>query len=124
MESGDRGVGLVRRIREYVAKIDAVLEKGGPGADWEALSREILAKIGFFQHERLVHLIVTMSVSLLLVICVIATFLVEPPVPLALIALVALFFVLVVPYMVHYFRLENAVQDLYRYYDLVRDRAR
>jgi len=83
----------------------------------------MLAKIGFYQHERFVHLIVTMTVAILSVMSICVTFIAET-VPVPLMILIALFLVLVAPYMVYYFTLENAVQDIYSYYDRVRARAK
>jgi len=115
---------MTKKIREYVSKIDGLLESCDPTTDWDALSHEILVKIGFYQHERLVHLIVTMTVAILLVISVIAMFLISQAAPLALIALIAGFIILTAFYIVHYFKLENGVQDMYRYYDRVRERVK
>ncbi|MDR0222932.1 MAG: hypothetical protein LBI38_05295 [Oscillospiraceae bacterium] len=110
---------MTKDIRIYKDEINALLEKDAPDTDWEKLSFEMLAKIEFYQHERLVHLIVSMTVAVLAVMTVCVTFVVETP-PLTLAALIGLFIVLVAPYMVYYFMLENAVQDIYKYYDKVR----
>ena len=113
---------MTRKIREYKNELDSIISQGGPDTDWDMLCQELLIKISFYQHERLVHLIVTMTVSLILVASVLTMFLMRSPAPLALIMLIALFIVLLVPYIVHYFKLENAVQDIYRYYDVLREK--
>ena len=116
---------MIKKIKEYKNEIDEILKRDDPNTDWDILSHELLAKIGFFQHERLVHLIVTMTVAILLVISTLfSMFLVEQPTPLALMAMIAMFLILVAPYIVHYYKLENSVQDIYKYYDMVREKAK
>jgi len=64
----------------------------------------------FMQHERLIHLIVTMSVALFLLLSLLYVS-IRPTVPAG--ALAALLLVLTSAYIVHYFRLENGVQRWY-----------
>lgn len=67
--------------------------------------------IGFFQHERLIHLIVTMTFALLTVISLgLAVS------EIYLLPLFVLFLALEVPYVFHYYTLENGVQKLQRLY--------
>ena len=47
---------MKKRILAYLAYIDNLLEKDD--ADWEEEKKKHLVQIGFFAHERLVHLIV------------------------------------------------------------------
>ena len=71
-------------------------------------------QIGFFQHERLIHLIVTVLFSLATVFTIpfyLATR------EIVLLVLGMLFITLLAPYIVHYFNLENGVQTLYLYYN-------
>ncbi len=75
----------------------------------------LLIQIQFFQHERLIHLIVTVLFALLTILSIFAS-MVIPDQP-ALLLLDLLFLVLLVPYIFHYYRLENGVQTLYKYYD-------
>ena len=79
----------------------------------EELER-LKVQIGFFQHERLIHLIVTVLFGLATVITVPAYLITHE---IALLVLTGLFIVLLVPYIVHYFNLENGVQQLYLYYN-------
>lgn len=77
--------------------------------------KQLLIQIQFFQHERLIHLIVTALFALLTILSLFASLLL-PKQP-ALLALDILFLVLLIPYIFHYYRLENGVQKLYEYYD-------
>ena len=75
---------------------------------------ELLNKIKFFSHERLIHLLVTLSFALfsliLTVVCInkVNTLLIV----VCLVLYIMLFF-----YIIHYFFLENGVQYLYKLYD-------
>ena len=80
-------------------------------AEWR---KELLTQIQFFQHERLVHLIVTVLFALLTVLTLFASLLIEN---LLLLVLFAMFLILLIPYIRHYYILENGVQKLYEYYD-------
>lgn len=71
----------------------------------------IKTNIEFFQHERLVHLIVTMTFALLTVISLSLAFSEPYTLP-----LFVLFLALEIPYVVHYYKLENGVQKLQRLY--------
>ena len=81
---------------------------------------ELKVKIEFFQHERLIHLIVTSLVAILLIISFLYTITVPT---LGLILLTLMFILLIVPYIVHYYFLENNVQKLYIQYDELKKRA-
>jgi Ca2+/Na+ antiporter len=81
------------------------------------LEREICSLwewILFFQHERLIHLLVTILFALL-TFGSLVTFLVTEFLP--VIALFVLFLALLIPYIFHYYHLENGVQQLYDLYD-------
>lgn len=103
---------MEQRILNYRKYIDELLKQGN--ADWESVIKEHLIQISFFQHERLIHLIVTVTFALLEVIvlglCVTAF---SPG--LGMLALLIL--VLLIPYVRHYYILENEVQKMYKQYD-------
>ena len=73
-------------------------------------------KLRHFQHERFIHLIVLVLFALCTVITILAVAIYNK---LTLIPLAALFMVLLVPYIKHYFFLENTVQLLYKDYDAI-----
>lgn len=78
------------------------------------LNTELQTKISYFQHERLIHLIVTVLFALCTIISIMGFIAFESiGVALLFIALMCL----LVPYIVHYFHLENGVQKLYTYYE-------
>lgn len=79
---------------------------------------ELLVQIGFFQHERLIHLIVTVLFALMtILVFLLAVTNFAPWTGVLLLLLLAL----LIPYIKHYWLLENGTQKLYRYYDELED---
>ncbi len=112
---------MEERLKTYLRKMEeqaALWEKnsvqGMSEQDKKQMLDDMLIQIGFFQHERLIHLIVTVTFALLTIIAIMGTLIVPQP---ALFALVLLLLVLLIPYIRHYYILENGVQKLYQYYD-------
>ena len=73
-----------------------------------------LTNVAFFEHERLVHLLVTGFISLFFLMTFLFN-LKENDLRLWLLCL--LFFVMMIFYIIHYYYLENGVQKLYQIYD-------
>lgn len=105
---------MEQRILQYKAYLLHICEVEYSEEDRETMKKQVLTQISFFQHERLIHLIVTITFALLAVIafgiCAIA-----PSVP--FFGLEILLLVLLIPYIRHYYILENSVQTMYRCYD-------
>ena len=76
---------------------------------------ELKTKIYFFQHERLIHLIVTLFYAMLLIF-----FLVLISLSYVFIIPAFILTIFVICYIVHYFFLENGVQYLYVLYDNIK----
>lgn len=78
------------------------------------VKKEHVQQIQFFMHERQIHLFVMICVAILSMM----TFLVLLiQFSLGLLILFAAFLVLLVPYITHYYLLENSVQKMYEQYD-------
>ncbi len=90
--------------------------EGGRNVDLEELKKEHLTQIGFFQHERLIHLIVTVVFALMEMLSLIMTIMSDELFP---IILTILILVLLLPYIRHYYILENEVQKMYAQYDRI-----
>lgn len=108
---------MEKRILSYRKYIDELLLK--ENVNWQEVLEEHLVQIGFFQHERLVHLIVTVLFALmeaLSLFMTIVSFAMGADNP-ALCCLVLLIMVLLIPYIRHYYILENEVQKMYTQYD-------
>jgi hypothetical protein len=104
---------MEKRLKNYLKYIS---ELGEALTDEERakIKAEMLVQIGFFQRERLIHLLVTITFAILLMMAVLVSLFVQTP---ALYILILLLLVLLIPYIKHYFVLENGVQRLYKYYD-------
>jgi len=89
--------------------------------DWEMLKSGHAQMISHMQHERLIHLLVTLAFGICLLIAVAMT-LVMPGILIYLLA--GLLLVLFVPYVSHYFFLENTVQRWYRLADEIDEKIR
>ena len=76
--------------------------------------KEMLTKINFFQHERLIHLIITLFYALMFLV-----FLVLISLSYVFIIPAALLIIFLIFYIIHYFLLENGIQYLYKLYDEV-----
>ncbi|MCI6715805.1 MAG: hypothetical protein MR523_12830, partial [Lachnospiraceae bacterium] len=88
---------MEKRIINYRKYIDELLQKDN--LDWDEVIREHLIQVSFFQHERLIHLIVTVTFAILEVI-VIGLCVTAFSLGLGLLALAIL--VLLIPYIRHY----------------------
>ena len=101
-------------FRDYINSMLAALEN--EDSDFPELKKEILVKIQFMQHERLIHFLVTMMFAILLILCFAAFLLSEN---IGMLAAAGLMLALLVPYIGHYYFLENGVQKLYYIYDKI-----
>ena len=112
------GFEMKKRIISYRLKVDSILSNPGsiPPERWTEILQEHLVQIGFFQHERLIHLTVTVTFAILTIMSFVASLVVGMP---ALLALTLLFVVLLIPYIMHYYTLENEVQKMYVQYDRI-----
>lgn len=108
---------MKKRILSYMSKIDGILETNEENTDWAALMEEHQVQIAFFQHERLIHLLVTLTFALLFVGAL--TLLISGD-SLFLLLLPLALLILLVPYIMHYYLLENGVQHMYDQYDEIK----
>ena len=102
------------RIKTYLNQIDDLLANPPEGIDYEKEIEKHLVQIGFFMHERLIHLIVTVLFAVLTVGTIF--FAVASP-SVGLLLLTVALLILMVPYICHYYLLENSVQKMYKQYD-------
>ncbi len=104
------------RILTYSHKIADLLSKDSADTDWKNVLDDLLIQIQFFQHERLIHLIVTVTFAILEIISVcLAVFTGNPASMLLSVTILCL----LIPYIRHYYLLENEVQKMYTFYDKI-----
>ena len=110
------------RLKKYLKRTEELLECLNRAEESGDLRKERLAKekaelliqIGFFQHERLIHLIVTVLFALMTILVFLLAVTNFAPWNGVLLLLLL---VLLIPYIKHYWLLENGTQKLYQYYD-------
>ncbi len=109
---------MAKRIKRYLAYVEGLLTK--EDLDYEQELRKHLKQIDFFMHERLIHLIVTVLFALATLGSCIA-FIVSEKLQILILALALM--VLLIPYIKHYYLLENSVQYMYEQYDRMLKKA-
>lgn len=113
---------MEQRILQYRKQIDEWLTKMENDEQiTEELIRdkleEHLVQVGFFQHERLIHLIVTVTFALLEMLAIVLSVISDS---LFTLLLPVVILILLIPYIRHYYILENEVQKMYVQYDRMR----
>jgi len=107
---------MTKEIKEYTVFLNNLPET----CEREKIKSELLTRIDFYRHERLIHLLVTLFFGFLTFASFAASVCFENyP---AFLALSALCLILLAPYIGHYYFLENSVQALYKiYYRISKD---
>ena len=108
---------MKKRILDYRNRIDRLLVSNDEETDWNAVMEEHLIQIGFFQHERLIHLLVTLTFAILQIFTVYAVFVLPYPVSISFAVLTVMILCLLTGYIMHYYLLENSVQKMYHLRD-------
>jgi hypothetical protein len=102
-----------RYLLAYLGFVDDIILSENPD-DIDAILEEHLRQTDFMKHERLIHLIVTVLFAILLFICI-GILAVTDKIIFALLTVMIL--CLLIPYISHYYFLENSVQKMYRQYN-------
>lgn len=102
------------RLLNYIDYMENITKKTLSSQQKDKVLKDFLIQMKFFQHERLIHLIVTVTFAIIAIISVLVNYTLQSIILLIFILgmLVMLFF-----YIRHYFFLERGVQKLYTYYD-------
>ena len=98
---------MLKKLSDYEKTLQGLVAAGRPLSADQLQS--VATRIGFFQHERLAHELVMILFAVLSVGGVFF-FVAFPEIP--IFCLDVLFFALLVPYIKHYYGLENGVQRL------------
>jgi hypothetical protein len=110
-------VDYMKKHEKYVVE---ALEKD-EDIDWAWLKDYHKTQIEYIQHERLIHLLVTLTFGLLFVITIMFAVCFEK---IVILPVSLLLLVLLVPYIGHYFKLENGVQRWYGLYNKLDENSR
>jgi len=100
---------MIGYLNQHLKEINEKI-KSGESQNWKRVLKHHREIIKFMQHERLIHLLVTLAFAIKFVVVMMFT-LIYPN--MILLVIDGLLLVLLVPYIFHYFRLENRVQKLY-----------
>lgn len=103
-------------LLNYLNEIKDILSKDLTEAEKNKETSNLLIKIHFFQHERLIHLIVTFFTGLIACLFFLGFLILEN---IFLLILFLLMLCLFIPYIFHYYFLENNIQKLYKIYDIL-----
>ena len=108
---------MAKDLYNHIKYIDDCLKQNN--IDFQKLKNEQLIKIQFFQHERLIHLLVTLFYVIFMIIFLVLGLNIVGFMIVALILMICVFF-----YALYYFKLENGVQYLYKQYDQIVDKLK
>lgn len=101
---------MEQKLKNQIAWLESLENRAAEGLDIDTLQARIIEDRMYFQHERLIHLIVTMTVSIILIFVFYIFFSL-------LNTLFGILFLLLLildsAYLIHYFRIENGVQKLW-----------
>lgn len=100
---------MKKYLYDYIEEINKVIKSKKITKD--TIDNHLI-KINFFQHERLIHLLVTLFYALLFLIFLALGF-----VHYIFFIITFILIVFLICYIIHYFHLENGVQYLYKQYD-------
>ncbi|MBE5958582.1 MAG: hypothetical protein E7254_06965 [Lachnospiraceae bacterium] len=107
-----------QRVINYLNYLDEVTSKPMNEEEKDLFISHFLIQLDFYQRERLIHLIVTITFAIISTIALVGNFFME-----------SLFFAIFVIgclillgfYVRHYFFLERSVQKMYTYYDRLKE---
>lgn len=115
-----------KQIDEWLAEVEqSIKTQSQEGGNAEQITQKLiqdkleehLVQVGFFQHERLIHLIVTVTFALLEMLAIVLSVISDS---LFTLLLPIVILILLIPYIRHYYILENEVQKMYVQYDRMR----
>ena len=104
---------MTKEIRAYLAILEQFFSVEPTAEELLKFRAEMLKRIEFYQHERLIHLIVTMSFAVFFLLSLMMYFSVRQ---IGILLLAVLLLVMTVAYIKHYYFLENSVQKMYKFY--------
>lgn len=107
---------MTKYLQLHQKYIENLLEIDSKDTNWKNIRNFHLKQILFLQHERYIHLFVTLFVALFDLLCI---FFALQLVNVLFFVAVLLLTALLIPYLFHYMALENGVQKLYDLYNKI-----
>jgi hypothetical protein len=109
---------MIGYLKRHEKHINTLLESN-IHQDWGKILFEHERKIHYLQHERMIHLLVMLFVGLFTLLSFFFALLLAR---IELYIIIAVFLSLCIPYIYHYYQLENGVQRLYRLSNKIEER--
>jgi len=108
-------------IKAYLAEVEsfAAAMSDKDISEVSEFLKEFEIKIGYFQHERLIHLLVTLTFAILQIFTIFAVLVISYPMNLSFVVMTILILCLLTGYIMHYYLLENSVQKMYHLRDSI-----
>ena len=110
---------MKKYIQEFMASAERYIScemKNATLDEKKAYLNEFTQKLAFYMHERMIHLIVTVLFALMEIMAILA-FSIKPST--STLILGGMFLILLIPYVMHYYFLENSVQEMYKMRDRI-----
>ena len=111
---------MTKQIREYLAHLQEFLEAEHTRQEYAQELERLRVRIGFFSHERLVHMFIMLAFAIFFLLTLFQALTAGT---VGVYILAVLFLVLLVPYIKHYYFLENSVQKMYLIYNRIEQLA-
>lgn len=105
---------MTKQIKDYLEHLRLFLDGEHTREEYAQELSRLHVRIGFFSHERLVHLLVMLGFAIFFLLALFMALTIGGA---GLYILAVLFLVLLVPYIKHYYFLENSVQKMYLIYN-------
>lgn len=105
---------MTKQIKEYLEHLRLFLDGEHTREEYARELARLHVRIGFFSHERLIHLLVTLGFAIFFLLALFMALTIGGA---GLYILTVLFLVLLIPYIKHYYFLENSVQKMYLIYN-------
>lgn len=110
---------MISYLKAHEKTVLNLLATNKPDTDWKTVSAMHERKLQYFQHERLIHLLVMLTTSIAALLSFFFTLILDIPV---FLILTFVLLVLSIAYVIHYFKLENGVQRLYKLGDKIEEK--
>lgn len=102
---------MVKYLKEHEVYINELLKQNSKKVDFKEILNNHRVVVANLQHERLIHLLVTLTFGFIFIVFMTLTLLLNLS---SLIVFNILVLILLIPYIFHYYCLENGVQRLYK----------
>jgi len=101
---------MTKQIREYLEQLQLFLDGEHSRDEYVQEMKRLHVRIGFFSHERLVHMFIMLAFAIFFLMTLFMA-LIQGSIGIYVLAL------LLIPYIKHYYFLENSVQKMYLIYN-------